>query len=52
MVSERGITLTTSSVALLDDFVPQSSPMEDADLMSSNDGFISEALFMENPDYF
>lgn len=52
MVSERKITLTTSSVPLLDDSVPEGSPVEDTDLMSSNDGFVSEELFMENLNYF
>ena len=51
MASEREITLTTSSVSLLDDSVPEGSTMEDTDLVPSND-FISEECFMQNPDYF
>lgn len=52
MASEREITLTTSLVPLLDDSVPESSIVEDTDLMTSSDGFISEEFFLENPDYF
>lgn len=52
MASEREITLTTSSVPLLDDSVLEGSTMEDTDLVPSNDDFISEECFMQNPDYF
>lgn len=52
MAAKRKITFTNSSIPLLDDSVPEGSPMEDTDFASSNDGFISEELFMENPDCF
>lgn len=41
MASEREITVTTSSIPLLDDSVPESSARED------HDDFISEEIFME-----
>lgn len=52
MASEREITLTTSSVPLLDDSVPEGSATEYTDLTPSNDGFISEEFSWRNQTTF